>query len=266
MHKFSWVGNQQHFVDLPNIQQVNRLTIGRFGGNSSAGQYKNEDGCLVWSNDEQDWEFAVLLDAHNSAESAELIVNTILEEEQNLTLIFSKPLPESFKQMDEYILHIFHNPMFLEHCRKVQGETACLIVFRKDKYVWWFSVGDCMLHLFHPELAKMDQYLLNQRSFYEWIGSVNTFELDIPCYSTGRRELRKGANHIFLTTDGLTECPNGIFHNPIEIMKVFDNSKTHQNAVWKLLKEIEQKGVRDSTTIISWLVNVERNVSEPSDL
>lgn len=266
MQKFSWVGNEQHFVDIPDIQEIGCLTIGRFGGNSSAGQYKNEDGCLVWSNDEQDWEFAVLLDAHNSAESAELVVNTILEEEQNLTSIFSKSLPESFKLMDEYILRIFQNPQFLMRCQEVQGETACLIIFRKDKYVWWFSVGDCMLHLFHPELAEMDQYLLNQRNFYEWIGFVNTFELDVPCYSTGRRELRKGANHIFLTTDGLTECPNGRFHNPAEIMKEFENAITHKDAIWVLLKEIEQKGVRDSTTIISWVVHVDRNVSEPSNL
>ena len=266
LYKFSWVGSEKHFVDIPNIEQVNNLTIGRFGGNSSAGQYKNEDGCIVWSNEEQDWEFVVLLDAHNSAESAELVINTITEEEQNLTTIFNMPLPESFNQLDKYIIHIFQNPLFLARCREIQGETACLIVLRKDKYVWWFSVGDCILHLFHPELAKMDQYLLNQRNFYEWIGQVNTFELDVPCYSTGRRELRKGKNHLFLTTDGLTECPNGNFHNAIEIMKVFDNAKSHQDSVQNLLKEIEEKGVRDSTTIISWVVNVERNASEPSDL
>ncbi|WP_225223851.1 PP2C family serine/threonine-protein phosphatase [Solibacillus merdavium] len=112
MYKFSWVGSEKHFVDIPNIQQVNNLTIGRFGGNSSAGQYKNEDGCIVWSNEEQNWEFVVLLDAHNSAESAELVINTITEEEQNLTAIFNMPLPESFNQMDKYIVHIFQNPLF----------------------------------------------------------------------------------------------------------------------------------------------------------
>lgn len=266
MYKFSWVGSQKHFVDLLDIQQVNNLTIGRFGGNSSAGQYKNEDGCIVWSSEEQGWEFAMLLDAHNSSESAELIVNTITREEQHLISIFNKSLPDSFIELDEYILRIFQNPLFLASCREIQGETACLMVLRKDKYVWWFSVGDCILHLFHPDLAKMDQHLLNQRNFYEWIGNVNTFELDVPCYSTGRRELRKGMNHLFLTTDGLTECPNGTFHNPIEIMKAFDNSKLHQDSVWNLLKEIEEKGVRDSTTIISWVVNIEKNASEPSDL
>lgn len=266
MDKFSWVGCQEQFVDLPHIQQVNNLTIGRFGGNSSSGQYKNEDGCLVWSNEKQDWEFAMLLDAHNSAESAELLVNTITREELNLVSIFNKSLPDSFIQLDAYIIRIFQNPLFLASCREIQGETACLMVLRKDKYVWWFSVGDCILHLFHSDLTKMDQHLLNQRNFYEWIGNVNTFELDVPCYSTGRRELRKGMNHLFLTTDGLTECPDGSFHNPIEIMKAFDNSKPHQDSIGCLLKEIEEKGVRDSTTIISWVVNIEKNASEPSNL
>ena len=36
---------------------------------------KNEDGALVWSNG--DWEFAAILDGHNSAESVDLVVNTI---------------------------------------------------------------------------------------------------------------------------------------------------------------------------------------------
>ncbi|WP_277586596.1 protein phosphatase 2C domain-containing protein [Psychrobacillus antarcticus] len=266
MHKFSWVGSQKHFVDLPDIQRVSNIIIGRFGGNSSAGQYKNEDGCLVWSNEENDWDFVMLLDAHNSAESAELVVNTITREEQDLVRILNKSLPDSFIQMEENILRIFQNPMFLASCRETQGETACLIVVRKGKYVWWFSVGDCILHLFHPELAKMEQYLLNQRNFFEWIGYENTFELEVPCYSMGRRELRKGMNHLFLTTDGLTECPNGTFHNPVEIMKAFDNSESHQDSVMHLLKEIEERGVRDSTTIISWVVDVEINASEPSNL
>ncbi len=38
-------------------------------------QKKNEDGALVWSNG--DWEFATILDGHNSAESVDLVVNTI---------------------------------------------------------------------------------------------------------------------------------------------------------------------------------------------
>lgn len=265
MFKFSWVGSETHFVDLPHIQQFTNLAIGRFGGNSSAGQYKNEDGCIVWLNEEQDWEFVMILDAHNSAESAELVVETIVKEEYNLITILNKSFPDAFNELDDYIIQIFQDPHFLARCRKVQGETACLIVFRKNKYIWWFSVGDCILHLFHPELANMHQYQLNQRNFYEWIGNVNTFEMEVPCYSTGRRELRKGLNQLFVTTDGLTECPHTSFDNPQEIMKVFDHTKSHSNAVHHLLKDIQENGVRDSTTIVSWTVNIDKNASEPSN-
>lgn len=122
MFKFSWVGSETHFVDLPDTLQFKNLVIGRFGGNSSAGQYKNEDGCLVWVNEEQNWEFVMVLDAHNSAESAELVVETILNEEHNTTSIFNKPLSVAFRELDLYILHIFQNPLFLARCRGVQGK------------------------------------------------------------------------------------------------------------------------------------------------
>lgn len=265
MFNFSWVGSETHFVDLPHVQQFKNLTIGRFGGNSSAGQYKNEDGCIFWVNEEQNWEFVMILDAHNSAESAELVVETISKEEHNLTSIFKKPLSEAFQELDHHIIHIFQDPLFLARCREVQGETACLIVLRKDKFIWWFSVGDCILHLFHPELSEMQQYQLNQRNFYEWIGNVNTFELDVPCYSTGRRELRKGMNQLFMTTDGLTECPHTTFDNPKDIMRVFNHPQSQHDSVWQLLKEIEAKGVRDSTTIVSWTIDVDQNATEPSN-
>jgi hypothetical protein len=266
MQKFSWVGSQKNYVDLTDIQQIYKLIIGRFGGNSLAGQYKNEDGCLVWLNEEHDWEFVLLLDAHNSADSAELIIKTFSKEEKKIVGILNSPLPEAFIQMEDCVLQLFQDPLFLKKCREVQGETACLMVVRKENYVWWFSVGDCIFHIFHPELAKLGQYFINQRNFYEWIGQVNTFEQDVPCYSTGRRELRKGMNHLFLTTDGLTECPNGKFHEPMEIMKEFKNTIPHQDSVENLIKDIEQKGVRDSTTIISWFVHVVKDATMPSNL
>lgn len=78
---FSWVGGQENFVDEINVQQLNHVILGRYGGNSNAGQYKNEDGCLVWSNDKEDWEFVIILDAHNTSESAEKTV-ALFEQER----------------------------------------------------------------------------------------------------------------------------------------------------------------------------------------
>lgn len=51
-------------------------------------------------------------------------------------------------KLEGVILNLFQEEQFLSKCRKVIGETACLIVLRKDKYLWWFSVGDCILYYF----------------------------------------------------------------------------------------------------------------------
>ncbi|MCT6923012.1 hypothetical protein [Metasolibacillus sp.] len=73
VNEFSWCGDQENFVDIINIHHIDSIRIGRFGGNAYAGQYKNEDGCLVWVDEENEWEFAVILDAHNSTESIHVI-------------------------------------------------------------------------------------------------------------------------------------------------------------------------------------------------
>lgn len=66
MIDYYWVGSQKHFVDELNVLEFkSNMVLGRFGGNSTAGQYKNEDGCLIWANPEEDWEFVMFLDAHN---------------------------------------------------------------------------------------------------------------------------------------------------------------------------------------------------------
>lgn len=60
------------------------------------------------------------------------------------------------------------------------------------------------MYLLHPEYAKMGQHALNQRSFYEWIGEVNTFTKPVPCYSSGIKRFRKGINSIY----GITFAAN----------------------------------------------------------
>ncbi|MBM6617959.1 protein phosphatase 2C domain-containing protein [Bacillus suaedaesalsae] len=263
--KFRWVGSEQHYVDQLDVTNLEHITIGRFGGNSSAGQYKNEDGCLVWVDDANNCEFVVLMDAHNTAESAELVMETIEGLEAIIKSSFTLPSKECFNQLSKVILSTFQSTEFSVRCKTIQGETACLLVARNDKYLWWLSIGDCILHLHHPELAKLNEYGQNHRSFYEWIGFVNTFDLEVPCYSEGRKELRKGENHIFLTTDGLTECPNTSFENPSEIFMRFEDHSVSEGTL-QILNEIKEKNVRDSTTIISWKVEVIEEATLPSDL
>ena len=262
MNNISWVGSEKDFVDERDVRWVDRIALGRFGGNSSVGQTKNEDGCIIWQT--EDWEFTAILDAHQSADSAELVIRTVEHHKEALSKILSLNGHPDFKQLEEKLLDIFQSENFLDECKKVTGETACLIVVRKGNYVWWFSVGDCLVYLFHPDLMAMDQYQLNQRQFYEWIGQVNTFEKAVPCYSSGTRELRKGKNLIFMTTDGLVECPGDPYSNAQNLAKALDENKLAES-ISQLLVEIESRHVRDSTTIISWAIEVEKEGSIPSD-
>lgn len=263
--EYSWVGSQKHYVDEIDVQKVGHVLLGRFGGNSTANRkVKNEDGCIVWVNADLNVEFAVLLDAHKTAESAELVVATIESLQTEIKEVLALPTRKSFRNLENLLLKTFESESFREECQNVEGETACLIVARKDKYLWWFSVGDCILHIHHPELVALHEYQQNHRSFYEWIGKVNTFDLEVPCYSAGIKELRKGQNHIFLTTDGLVECPNISFEEPKEIFETFQE-RTIDEGVLYLLNEIQRNGVLDSTTILSWFVEINEEGMQPSD-
>jgi serine/threonine protein phosphatase PrpC len=263
--ELSWVGSEKNFVDELDVILIQHVAVGRFGGNSSAGQYKNEDGCLIWTNKGGDWEFTMILDGHKTAQSVELVVDQFNQKKEEIQSLLMLSAGEAFKKIDSLILDIFQAPDFMEACRKTTGETACMIVIRKEKYLWWFSIGDCILHVFHPELIALGERQLNQRSFYEWVGEVNTFEMPVPCYSTGKKELRQGKSKIFMTTDGLTECPGVTFADPEAVEEMLKGNSV-QDGVRNLLKEVRTKGVRDSTTIISWSVHIEETATMPSDI
>lgn len=265
MNELSWAGNDKDFVDELDVSLIGSVAVGRFGGNSSAGQYKNEDGCLVWVNESADWEFTMILDGHKTASSVELVVDHFNKNKDEIQRILMLPAGKALRRMDTFILDIFQEPDFMEACRRTTGETACLMVVRKEKYLWWFSIGDCILHVCHPELIALGERQLNQRSFYEWVGEVNTFEMPVPCYSTGKKELRQGESLIFMTTDGLTECPGVTFADPEAVENAL-KGVTVSEGVRNLLEEVRRKGVRDSTTIISWSVHIEETASMPSDL
>ncbi|QFT89519.1 hypothetical protein FIU87_12740 [Bacillus sp. THAF10] len=265
MNGFNWVGSRMHYVDEISISTYqDRVTCGLFGGNSNAGQYKNEDGALLWLDEKGEWEFAIVLDAHSSAESADLVVKTMGKNKKAILEVLNLPLQTVFKTLSQKILSIFDSPDFLLKCQRVNGETACLIAFRKSNYLWWFSVGDCALLIYHPELARLGEYQLNHRSFFEWVGKESTFHKKVPTYSTGVKELRRGTNHILLTTDGLLECPNTSYHKPENIFEKFKGMDV-TSGVHVLLRDIQLNNVRDSTTIISWSIDVVERGTLPSD-
>ncbi|MCM3362170.1 protein phosphatase 2C domain-containing protein [Niallia sp. MER TA 168] len=264
--EYKWVGSDKDYIDEINILQLkNNLVLGRFGGNSSVGQYKNEDGCLIWINEQDDWELATLLDAHDTAQSADLVIKSMDEKKEEIKTILQLPLNKVFPQITSFFLNHFASKEFLAQCKMIQGETACLIVVRKKNYLWWLSIGDCILALNHPEFSKLGEYQQNHRSFYEWIGQNSTFHQDVPTYNLGVKELRKGITHIFLTTDGLIECPNTDYHKIGSIFKGFETF-SNQESVYYLLKDIKNKNIRDSTTIISWFVRNTKEATTPSDL
>lgn len=254
---FCWVGSKNAYVDQPKVLQIDQVVLGRFGGNSAAGQTKNEDGCLMWVHEKGDWEFIMILDAHNTAQSAELVVEQVENYQKTLTLLLSSKVSVGFfSSIEACLLQLFQEERFKEACRNVQGETACLIAVRKENYLYWFSIGDCLLYVFHPELAAFGQYQINQRQFYEWVGQVNTFEQQVPCFSSGVRELRQGENQLLLTTDGLVECPGAVFAEPDSIWQQCTNRTTIEG-VAALLDAIQKNHVRDSTTVVSWKIDVQ---------
>ncbi|MBM7693202.1 serine/threonine protein phosphatase PrpC [Peribacillus deserti] len=262
---FRWVGNEAQFLDQPDVIEYEGILIGRYGGNSVAGGRKNEDGCLVWCSAEGDWEFSAILDGHNSAESVQLVLRTLWQRKELIFDALSQPLSKCFNILETTILEIFQNPELLQACRAVQGETNCLLTARKGKFLWWFSIGDNLLYLFHEELAAFGQYELIQRSFYEWVGYVNTFELEVPCYSTGRKELRKGVNQILLATDGLVECPGKPYQNPKSVKAAFSRHSSLKEGMQELLNTVHQNQGTDSSTIVSWIVDIDKAASYASD-
>lgn len=264
MQRVRWVGSEKNFVDEVNVQKVGEtIAIGRFGGNSSAGQHKNEDGCLVWTK-EHEWEFAVLLDAHDTAQSAELVITTIEEMRHDIEEALTLSGAQGFDAVNELLLASFTSKEFQQECKEIEGETACLVVIRKENILSWFSVGDCLLYVHHPELAAFGEYQQNHRSFFEWIGRVSTFNKAVPCFSTGRKELRRGINHILLTTDGLVECPGTDFSDPEKLFGAFEGIPVETGIV-KLLETIREKNVKDSTTILSWVIHNDCEGSRPSN-
>ncbi|KZZ84478.1 protein phosphatase 2C domain-containing protein [Bacillus sp. SJS] len=261
--KDSWAGSDHKYLDETAVKTIGPITAGLFGGSSESGQTKNEDGFFVMTGD--DWEFAVILDGHKSAESTTLVMKEFDKHDDPIRTILCKQPSEAIKQLQEFLSAFFMNPDFLSSCRRVQGETACLIAARKEKYLFWFSIGDCVLHLFHPELAALGEYQQNHRSFYEWVGQVNTFDLSVPCFSSGVKELRKGTSHILLATDGLIECPDLPYVKPEAVFAEF-RQRTHEDGVLHLMTEASRAKILDNCTILSWKARVEQEGSMPSDL
>jgi hypothetical protein len=248
--KLQWFGEDDPGIGEIKLDSCGGMVIGRYGGHPESGAYKNEDGAMLAYG--TDWEFTMILDGHNSAQSVQLVMKTIDEHWPMLETILKEPLQTVFRELETHLLTIFESQVFLEECKQIQGETACLLSVRKENYLWWFSVGDCQVYLLHEELHKLGQYALNQRQFFEWIGEVNTFSKPVPCYSSGVRELRSGHNRMVVLTDGVLECGARFYESPLNLYNACFEKMDIKNVVTGVLQYVHDQYGRDSATMICW--------------
>jgi hypothetical protein len=243
---FSWLGSQEKYLDQAMVTKSGLVLVRCYGGNTSAGQYKNEDAALAWS--AESWEFSVILDAHNSSASAELALSLFNDHRSEITDVLES---QKLWKLNDILVGLFNSDNTRKRFSNVRGETACLIAARAGDYIYWFSIGDCVVYALNRELAKMGQTALNQRQFYNWVGEVNAFDLPTPSFSSGVGQLRRGLNRILLVTDGLLEYPGSQFTDGAYFNEQFSSSNLQSDIVNALSRVHESNG-RDSATIIGW--------------
>jgi serine/threonine protein phosphatase PrpC len=253
----TWLGASDPHLDRPATYSCGHVVVGVYGGNTRAGARKNEDASLVMVDPLGSWEFALLIDAHHSAESARLILDAVEAETSAIGEILEQtPLSNAFRQVEQQLFQMFASTEFRKRARAVQGEASCLLCARKKQFLWWMSIGDCVAYVFHPHLAALGQFALNQRSFYEWVGRRNTFELPVPCYTTGVRELRPGHSVICMVTDGVFEITGSSSH--VELLyqayrtQVTEYQANLEKQTLALLQLVHRAKGRDSATVTAW--------------
>ncbi|MEM9807445.1 MAG: PP2C family serine/threonine-protein phosphatase [Cyanobacteria bacterium P01_D01_bin.56] len=252
-----WEGKNEPCLDKPRITQVGHVILGCYGGNSTAGAKKNEDAAFILAAQNQSWTFTSICDAHCSSESASLIVELLHKNTEAITHCLSQPVGTAFVKLEQFILGKLLTPSFQQACHNVKGETAVLLCAQKDTFLWWLSIGDNLIYLFHPEFARLGQFALNQRHFSEWIGYANSLALDVPCYTRGVTELRKGINNIMLLTDGVLEFEGSPFMSSTYLYELYQyHSNRHNQVVKEILQTVHDYQGRDSATIISFSVDV----------
>ncbi|HET9109725.1 MAG TPA: protein phosphatase 2C domain-containing protein [Ktedonobacterales bacterium] len=263
----AWSGRQEAFLDRCQTSALDAVVLGQCGGSATAGASTNEDGALVFVG--ADWTFAMLLDGHASAESVDLLIDVFQEEAETIATILDGDRSDVFEPLETHLLRLFRSDHVRARCQAAQGETACLICVERGGFLWWLSVGDCLVYVLHPDFAKLGQYALNSRTFFQWIGQVNTFDLPVPCYSRGVCELRNGWNRIVLVTDGLLECGSRMFSDPMTLSDWFtrqegNDAHTLEAQVGAALRHVQAEAGRDSATVLAWDAYSGRSASLPT--
>ena len=239
-----WIGGDDTFLDRPDATAVGRLMLGRYGGRRDAGARKNEDAALLVEG--SDWELAVVADAHAGGDSSAFVVE-LLESSNELHRILGLPGPTALSALQAEVIA----QLLSADTSHLTGETAVIVVARKGGFVSWLSVGDCVAYALHPDLARLGQHALNQRSFYEWFGRVDSLRLDIPCHASGVHALRPGRTRIVLVTDGLLEFGEKRYGDGARLhADLYDGDLGE--AVHQLMRAVHDGRGVDSATVVAW--------------
>ncbi|MBI9010692.1 MAG: hypothetical protein JEZ08_00565 [Clostridiales bacterium] len=261
MNLYKWCGIDNKYLDVIEVKKGDDVTFGCYGGATASGQYTNEDGYFVIAKDKE-FVCAVLLDAHATDESVGLVLDSLSKNEKEISNRANLSLKDSMRKIPEFFMALIHDSEFIERSKSITGETAFLVVFQKENYLWWLSVGDNSLYLFHPEFAELGQYRLNERIFYQWIGQKNSIDLEIPCFVQGTIEFRKGKHTILMLTDGVLEVGDRPFEDSKKLFDLYQGD--HETATKDVLGVVKNAQGRDSCTIISWDVVNEKEGLRPT--
>lgn len=247
-----WLGAEAPYLNTPTIQTCGPLSLGCYGGTTAAGANKNEDAALLWVDAQRRWEWALLCDAHHSADSAALLLECFGTEETFFRSILDQPTDKALAQIETAVLEVMRSPLMRVRCAEINGEASCLLLVRHGSYLWWLSIGDCLAYLLHPVLTHYGQFGLNQRVFYQWIGRANTFDRSVPCRSSGIQQLQAGRNTLLLITDGLLEFGSQPFMNNQMLYAVFSARESLDERLMMALNMVKSEHGVDSASVVAW--------------
>ncbi len=255
VERFRWVGSDEPFLDQPALAECGSIVVGRYGGRTEAGAYKNEDGALVWCDAAGAWEFAALLDAHYSAESAELILATLEAERPRLLAALALPVATAFRALQETLLAIFTDAAFRAQCREVYGEASCLIVARKGAAIsggsrsataWRIS---CI-----PRRRGWASICSISASSSSGLASATPSTSQCRATTTGTQRLYPGEALIALATDGVFESIPVFYEQPEQLLYLLAREEQLYDGVGRILDAVHDIHGRDSATLVAWRV------------
>ncbi|MDB5535833.1 MAG: hypothetical protein JWQ65_708 [Devosia sp.] len=261
-HSLVWSGTCDPYLTGPTIERVGHVTIARHGGNADRGARKNEDGAYLLIGD--DWVFVVILDAHNTGESSDALLSLLTGWQERIVEICDQGLPTDFRELEATLTELLLGKSTSDRMGQVRGETALLACFQRDAHLMWFSIGDNSLYILHPQLARLGQYSLSVRNYFEWVGERSSLANEVPCYSSGVRQLRSGINTIVLTTDGILEFGDRPYDDPRAFNNAILGSSDLDAAIAKMALVAHDNGAVDSTTLLAWQVDNAANALWPS--